>query len=76
MGLGKTIGRQHAHDVVYYLCQKANIEGKPLLELLRQNEDINKAGLSDEELEALCNPANYLGLSEVMVDRVTHRSGA
>ncbi|KAK5127960.1 hypothetical protein LTR85_005077 [Meristemomyces frigidus] len=70
MGLGKTIGRQKAHDIVYDLCRKAQLEDKPLLELLCQDEDIKKAGLSDEELEKLCGPAHYLGLSEVMVDRV------
>ncbi|KAI6791649.1 hypothetical protein KC363_g2775 [Hortaea werneckii] len=70
MGLGKTIGRQVAHDIVYDLCRKSQLENKPLLELLRQHEDIKRAGLTDEELQNLCDPANYLGLSEVMVDRV------
>ncbi|RMY53488.1 hypothetical protein D0865_05229 [Hortaea werneckii] len=91
MGLGKTIGRQVAHDigkclfyythqragsltrwvmVVYDLCRKSQMEDIPLLELLRQHEDIKRAGLADEELQNLCDPANYLGLSEVMVDRV------
>jgi len=55
---------------VYDLCRKAELQEKSLLELLCQNEDIKKAGLSNAELERLCNPANYLGLSEVMVDRV------
>lgn len=73
MGLGKTIGRQYAHDVVYELCRKAQLEEKSLLELLCQNQDIKKAGLKDEELERLCDPANYLGLSEVMVDRVLQK---
>lgn len=41
-----------------------------MFELLRQHEDIKRAGLTDEELRDLCDPANYLGLSEVMVDRV------
>lgn len=70
MGLGKTIGRQFAHDIVYDLCRRAQVEDKSLLELLRADESIKKAGLSDEELERLCDPAQYLGLSEVMVDRV------
>lgn len=56
--------------VVYDLCRKSQLENKPLLELLRQHEDIKRAGLTDEELQNLCDPANYLGLSEVMVDRV------
>ena len=70
MGLGKTIGRQYAHDIVYDLCRKAQLEDKSLLELLQGDERIKKAGLSDQELEKLCDPANYLGLSEAMVDRV------
>ena len=70
MGLGKTIGRQYAHDIVYDLCRKAQQEDKSLLELLRADDGIKKAGLSDEELEKLCDPVNYLGLSEAMVDRV------
>ena len=45
------------------------------MELLRHNEEIQKAGLSAEKLEALCDPANYLGLSEAMVDRVLIGSG-
>lgn len=70
MGLGKTIGRQYAHDLVYDLCRKAQLEDKSLLELLRADEGIKKAGLTDEELEKLCDPADYLGLSEAMVERV------
>lgn len=56
--------------VVYDLCRKSQLEDKPLLELLRQHEDIKRAGLTDEDLQSLCDPANYLGLSEIMVDRV------
>jgi 3-carboxy-cis,cis-muconate cycloisomerase len=59
-----------AHDLVYDLCRRANLEDKPLLELLSQSEEVKKSGLSHEELAKLCDPANYLGLSEVMVDRV------
>ncbi|KAK5174703.1 uncharacterized protein LTR77_001785 [Saxophila tyrrhenica] len=70
MGLGKTMGRQRAHDVVYGLCRRAQLEDKSLLELLCADEEIKEAGLSDEELGRLCDPGNYLGLSEVMVERV------
>lgn len=65
-----TISDVVAHDLVYDLCRRANLEDKPLLELLSQSEEVKKAGLSHEELAELCDPANYLGLSEVMVDRV------
>ena len=59
-----------AHDLVYDLCRRANLEDKPLLELLSQSEEVKKSGLSHEELAKLCDPANYLSLSEVMVDWV------
>lgn len=70
MGLGKKMGRQYAHDLVYGLCRRAVVEGRELLELLKQHEEIQKVGLEEGELERLCDPGNYLGLSEVMVDRV------
>ncbi|KXS98802.1 hypothetical protein AC578_2064 [Pseudocercospora eumusae] len=68
MGLGKKIGRQYAHDLVYGLCRKAQVEGRSLLELLKEDEEIKKVGLEEGELERLCDPGNYLGLSEEMVD--------
>ena len=69
MGLGKTMGRQYAHDVVYDLCHEAIKQDKPLLDLLCGHEEISKK-LSQAELAKLCDPANYLGYSEVMVERV------
>ena len=69
MGLGTTLGRQYAHDVVYDLCRKSQQQDRPLLDLLCEHEEINKK-MSREELEKLCNPANYLGYSEIMVERV------
>jgi 3-carboxy-cis,cis-muconate cycloisomerase len=70
MGLGKAMGRQYAHDKVYTLCRQAQTEDRPLVELLVEDEEIKASGVSDEELKRLCDPANYLGLSEVMVDSV------
>ncbi|KIV84571.1 3-carboxy-cis,cis-muconate cycloisomerase [Exophiala sideris] len=69
MGLGPTLGRQHAHDVVYELCRRSSTENKQLLDLLCENEEIAKK-MSREELAKLCDPRNYLGYSELMVQRV------
>jgi 3-carboxy-cis,cis-muconate cycloisomerase len=69
MGLGKTLGRSYAHDLVYDLCRDALKQDKPLLELLTENEEVS-GKLTREELESLCDPANYLGYSVEMVDRV------
>lgn len=71
MGLGPTLGRQKAHDVVYDLCRKANIEGTQLVDLLDESQEID---LSRKELERLCDVKNYLGLSEKMTERVLKMS--
>jgi 3-carboxy-cis,cis-muconate cycloisomerase len=70
MGLGKTIGRQVAHDLIYHLCRRAAQEHRPLLDLLSENTEVQRSGIERVELERLCDPANYLGLSEKMVHRV------
>lgn len=69
MGLGKSLGRQYAHDLIYDACQRALKEDRPMIELLWENEEVKKV-ITRPELERLCDPANYLGYSEVMVDRV------
>jgi len=69
MGLGPHLGREHAHDLVYDVCREAIRQGRPLLDLLAENQEIAKH-LSRAELAELCEPANYLGQSGAMVDRV------
>jgi 3-carboxy-cis,cis-muconate cycloisomerase len=70
MGLAeKGLGRQYAHDLVYEVCQRAAREGKEMIELLWEDEQV-KGAVDREELEGLCDPGNYLGYSAVMVDRV------
>ncbi|KAK1219631.1 hypothetical protein PQX77_017643 [Marasmius sp. AFHP31] len=75
MGVGKVVGRQVAHDLVYGLCRKAVREGRTLLEVLLEDEEVRKTGIEKEELERLCDPENYLGLSEEMVRRVVEDKG-
>jgi 3-carboxy-cis,cis-muconate cycloisomerase len=72
MGLGPRLGREYAHDLVYDICREAVRQKRPLLELLLENKEIASA-MSRSELEALCDPANYLGQAGVMVDRVLAR---
>ena len=69
MGLGSYIGREYAHDLVYDICRVAVKEKRPLLDLLCEHPEINKH-LDRSALAKLCDPANYLGQSGVMVDRV------
>jgi 3-carboxy-cis,cis-muconate cycloisomerase len=69
MGLGRYLGRQYAHDLVYDICRKVVATGRPLLDLLAENAEIAKH-LDRRALEKLCDPANYLGEAGAMVDRV------
>jgi 3-carboxy-cis,cis-muconate cycloisomerase len=71
MGLAPHMGRQRAHDVVYDICRKVAETGTPLVDLLIQNAEISQH-LDRAALEKLVDPANYLGLSGEMVDRVVH----
>jgi 3-carboxy-cis,cis-muconate cycloisomerase len=72
MGLGPYLGREYAHDLVYDLCREAVTQRRPLLDLLAENEEISKH-LDRDALAKLLDPANYLGQSGVMVDRVLDR---
>ena len=69
MGLGPHLGRQRAHDLVYDICRKVIASGRPLLDLLAEDPEISPH-MKREELARLVDPANYLGLSGEMVDRV------
>ena len=69
MGLGPYIGREYAHDLVYDLCRQAIADGKPLLALLSAHPEIS-THVDRAGLERMLDPANYLGQSSVMVDRV------
>jgi 3-carboxy-cis,cis-muconate cycloisomerase len=70
MGLGPAMGRQKAHDLVYDLCRRAQKEDKALLDLLLEDEECKKAGISETELRSLCDLANYLGYSTLMTEKV------
>jgi 3-carboxy-cis,cis-muconate cycloisomerase len=72
MGLAPYLGREKAHDLVYDLCRDAIKQGRPLLDLLVENREITRHA-DRKKLAELCDPANYLGLSGVMVDRVLSR---
>src|SRR5258705_5792728 len=69
MGLGRHLGRQRAHDLVYDICRAAATTGTPLVDLLAKDKEIS-AHVKRAELEKMCDPTNYLGLSGEMTDRV------
>jgi 3-carboxy-cis,cis-muconate cycloisomerase len=69
MGLGHHLGREAAHDLVYDLCREAIAKQQPLLDLLAAHPDISRH-VDRAALQAMLDPANYLGQSGHMVDRV------
>lgn len=69
MGLGPYIGREVAHDLVYDLCRQAIAEKKPLLDLLAAHPEVSRH-VDRAALQRMLDPANYLGQSGHMVDRV------
>lgn len=74
MGLAPYLGREHSHDLVYNICRKVNETGRPLIDLLIEDPEISRS-LDKATLSKLVDPANYLGLSGVMVDRVLSKRG-
>ncbi len=72
MGLAPHIGRQVAHDVVYASCQTALAGDGTFLDALASDPHV--AGvLGRDDLEALVDPANYLGAAPAMTRRLLAR---
>jgi 3-carboxy-cis,cis-muconate cycloisomerase len=69
MGLGPTLGRNRAHDLVYDVCRLVVKTGRPLIDLLVEDKEIGKHA-TRKQLEKMADPANYLGVAGEMVDRV------
>ena len=72
MALAPVLGRQRAHDLVYELCRKVNMENTSFLDLLAEHPEIRQH-LNRATLTKLLDPTNYCGLSGVMVDRILAR---
>jgi 3-carboxy-cis,cis-muconate cycloisomerase len=69
MGLGPTLGRNRAHDLVYDVCRQVVKTGRPLIDLLAEDKEIRKHA-TRKQLEKMADPANYLGVAGEMVDHV------
>ncbi|EXJ65469.1 3-carboxy-cis,cis-muconate cycloisomerase [Cladophialophora yegresii CBS 114405] len=69
MGLAPFLGRQEAHDVVYQACKESIESHQPLLEVLRNRKKVTEH-VGDAHLRLLCDPKNYLGASQLMVDKM------
>jgi 3-carboxy-cis,cis-muconate cycloisomerase len=65
LDLGKTIGRQHAHDVVYDAAMEAAVEGKRFGDLLAADSRVS-AHLDRAAIDQLLDPTAYTGLCAEM----------
>ncbi len=65
LDLGKTIGRQHAHDVVYDAAMEAATGGKSFADLLAADPRVS-AHLDAGAIKALLDPTAYTGLCATM----------
>jgi len=65
--LGRRIGRQQAHDVIYEVSERAMVTGGDFAALLACDDAVT-AHLAPEEIAALLDPAAYTGLCREMAD--------
>jgi adenylosuccinate lyase len=69
LALGKSLGRQSAHDIVYDCAMRSYEAGLPFQQVLLEHPEVS-ARLSKEEVDRLLDPAHYTGLAGQFVDRV------
>ena len=67
--LGEHIGKQTAHEVVYEIAMAAQEQNRPFRDALLQDQRVS-AYLDAAAIEALLDPAAYVGLSAELVDNV------
>jgi len=72
LSLGKEIGRQHAHDVVYEAAQTAAVEGKSFGDLLAADPLVT-AHLDAKAVQDLLDPTAYTGLCADMAREAAAR---
>ena len=75
MAAAPKLGRQQAHDIIYSACREAIEHGGTLATILQTKSVIVDALGGHDAVERACDPANYLGLSGAMVDRVLATGG-
>jgi 3-carboxy-cis,cis-muconate cycloisomerase len=69
IALAKHIGRSPAHQLVERAAHRALECGRPLRELLLEDQEVH-AHLSSAEIDALLDPGNYTGAAASMIQRV------
>ncbi|TAJ17781.1 MAG: adenylosuccinate lyase family protein [Dehalococcoidia bacterium] len=65
--LGREMGRQRAHDVIYDLAQEAATSDKPFRDLLAGHEEVISR-LTPADIDRLLDPMNHIGQCREMAD--------
>lgn len=72
MGLAPKVGKAKAHHLVYDATSKAHEAKISLRETLLATSEITQV-LSEDEIDNLLNPVNYIGVSEKMIENVVKK---
>jgi 3-carboxy-cis,cis-muconate cycloisomerase len=75
LDLGRTLGRQHAHDVVYDAAQAAFVENREFGEILGGDPRVT-AHLDPADIVRLLDPTAYTGLCATMAREAVERARA
>ncbi len=67
--LGRVIGRQDAHEVVYRIAMRVAESGGSFRQALLDDDEV-RGRLDAEQIDALLQPERYLGAAPACVDRV------
>tara|TARA_B100001287_G_scaffold269662_1_gene267384 strand:+ start:4976 stop:6322 length:1347 start_codon:yes stop_codon:yes gene_type:complete len=73
LALGKKIGKQTAHEVVYEIAMSSFEKEIPFKDALMLDQRVSNH-LKEEEIVELLNPEAYIGESEEIVDNVLSKS--
>lgn len=74
MTLAQFVGKAEAHRIVEQACHCAQRDAKPLLDILAEDANV-RAHLSTSQLNEIMNPANYLGATVEIIERVLQKGG-
>jgi 3-carboxy-cis,cis-muconate cycloisomerase len=72
MGLAPILGKAKSHHLVYAAASKAHEEKISLKKALMEELEISSV-LSETEIDKLIDPLNYIGVSEIMLNRVLNK---
>jgi len=74
MGLAPHLGREAAHHAVKHSCDRALAEGMSLADALMAEPEVT-ARLDRAAIDALTDPAAYLGSADAFISRVLEHAG-